>query len=192
MAKHYGMVIDLNRCIGCHACTIACKIENGLGVGMNWHRVETIGAPGAKVGQDIPAGIFPNLSMQWLPIPCMHCQNPPCLAACPTAAISKSAEGMVLIDKDKCIGCTYCSWVCPYDVPQLNSGDGKMEKCTLCAHRVIRGEEPACVKACVYGARVFGDVNDPHSEVSKLIARKHGQVLLAELGTKPAIYYVDV
>ncbi len=190
MGKQLGMAIDLNRCIGCHACTIACKLQNELGVGMNWHRVETIGAAGAKVGQDIPAGVFPDLSMQWLPVPCMHCQNPPCLAVCPTVAISKTAEGLVLVDKSRCIGCRYCSWACPYDVPKFSARDGTMEKCTLCVQRVVQGQEPACVKACVYGARVFGDVNDPHSVVSQLIARKHGMVLLPEQGTKPAVYYI--
>jgi len=190
MVKHYGMAMDLSRCIGCHACSIACKIENGLEVGMNWHRVETIGEPGAKVGEDLPAGTFPDLSMYWLPIPCMHCINPPCMAVCPASAISKRADGIVLIDKEKCIGCKYCVWACPYEVPQFNPLDGTVEKCTFCAHRVDQGEEPFCVHVCVYGARVFGDINDPHSEVSKLIARKHGRVLLPEQGVEPAVYYL--
>ncbi len=190
MAKHYGMAIDLARCIGCHACTFACKIENELEVGMNWHRVETVGDPKAKVGEDLPAGTYPNLIMYWLPIPCMHCKNPPCMAVCPTAAISKHADGIVSINKVKCIGCKYCLWVCPYEVPQINTVDGKVEKCTFCSHRVSQGEEPFCVEVCVYGARVFGDINDPHSEVSQLIAKKHGRVLLPEQGAEPAVYYV--
>jgi len=187
--KQYGMVIDLDACIGCHACSIACKFENGTEVGLDWHRVETVGDPNAKVGQDIPAGVYPDLSMYWLPIPCMHCGNPPCMEVCPAAAISKGTEGIVLVDKEKCVGCKYCSWVCPYKVPQFGE-DGTMQKCTLCAHRIAKGQEPACVVACVYGARVFGDVNDPHSEASKLIARKHGGVLLPEQRTNPAVYYV--
>jgi tetrathionate reductase subunit B len=190
MAEQYGMVIDLAACIGCHACSIACKFENGTELNVDWHRVETIGDPKAKVGQDIPAGTYPNLSLYWLPMPCMHCQNPPCMEVCPAAAISKRAEGMVVVDQSKCVGCQYCSWACPYDVPQFNPETGTMEKCTLCAHRVTQGEPPACVEACVYGARVFGDINDPHSEISEFIARRHGRVLLPEQGTEPAIYYV--
>lgn len=192
MAKQLGMAIDLNRCIGCHACTVACKVQNGLAIGMNWHRVETIGAPGAKVGEDIPRGVFPDVSMRWLPMPCMHCVNPPCMGVCPTAAISKTAEGLVVVDKALCVGCKYCSWACPYNVPQFSAQDGTMEKCTFCIQRVAQGQEPACVKACVYGARVFGDVNDAHSTISQVIARKHGRVLLPEEGTKPAVYYIGI
>ena len=89
MSKQLGMVIDLKACIGCHACSVACSFENGLETDVNWHRVETIGDPKAGIGQDIPIGEFPNLGMYWLPMPCMHCENPPCLEVCPAMAISK-------------------------------------------------------------------------------------------------------
>jgi tetrathionate reductase subunit B len=191
MSKQYGMVVDLDACIGCHACSIACKFENGTQLEIDWHRVETVGDPKANVGQDIPSGTYPDLSMYWLPMPCMHCKNPPCMEVCPAGGISKRADGIVLIDKEKCIGCGYCGWACPYEMLQLNLQDGTMEKCTFCAHRIDGGEEmTACVEACVYGARVFGDINDPHSDVSKLIASKHGRVLLPEQGTEPSVYYV--
>jgi len=191
MGKQYGMVIDLGVCVGCHACTIACKFENGTDLTIDWHRVETVGDPKAQVGQDIPKGIYPNLSLSWLPVPCQHCANPPCLAACPTGAISKRADGIVLIDQNRCIGCRYCSWVCPYHVPQFNAATGTTEKCTLCVHRVDQSLVPACVNACVYGARVFGDVNDPNSEAGKLIATRHAHVLAPEQETGPSVYYID-
>jgi DMSO reductase iron-sulfur subunit len=184
------MVIDLTACIGCQACTIACKFENGTALGVDWHRVETIGDPRAQLGQDLPRGTYPNLTMAWLPVPCQHCANPPCAQVCPTGAITQTAEGLVLVDQDRCTGCRYCSWACPYQVPQFNLDSGTMEKCTLCAHRVTQGEQPACVAACVYGARIFGDLDDPTSEAAQLIARRHARVLLAEEGTQPAIYYV--
>ena len=185
MAKQYGMLIDLKRCIGCHTCTIACKVENGTPLGVDWHRVATIGGDHL----DTPSGVYPNLSMDYLPVPCMHCQDAPCQQVCPTAAISKRADGIVLIDQEKCIGCQYCVWACPYGVPQYNAQAGKVEKCTLCAQRIDQGQQPFCVDACVWGARVFGDLNDPNSELSKAIAERHGAPALAELGTKPSVYY---
>jgi Fe-S-cluster-containing dehydrogenase component len=196
MAEHYGMVIDLDACIGCHACSIACKIENSTDINTdteidtNWHRVEPMGDPKGKVGEDIPLGVYPDLSLYWLPMPCQHCEHAPCAVVCPAAAITKRTDGIVLVDKLKCIGCKYCSWVCPYNMPQYSLEDGTMEKCTFCVHRVDQSLEPACVIACVYGARFFGDLNDPHSEISKLIASKRGGVLLPEQGTLPSVYYV--
>ena len=211
MAKHYGMVIDLDACIGCHACTIACKLENSSDLNTyidtdwekfgavdtytyadlspDWHRVEPVGDPKGKVGEDIPSGVYPNLSLYWLPMPCQHCEEAPCAVVCPAATINIREDGIVLVDKTKCIGCQYCSWVCPYQMPQYSPKDGTMEKCTFCAHRVDKGLDPACVHVCVYGARFFGDLNDPHSNVSKYIATKHGGVLLPEQGTKPSVYY---
>ncbi len=188
MPKQYGMLIDLERCIGCHTCTIACKVENGTPAEVNWHRVLTIGGPHL----DSPAGVYPNLSMAYLPVPCMHCQNAPCQSVCPAAAITKRADGIILIDKEKCIGCQYCVWACPYGVPQFNAAAGIVEKCTLCAQRIDQGQQPFCVDACVWGARIFGDLNDPNSEVSKAIAERRGEPLLANQGTKPSVYYAPV
>ncbi len=190
MAKQYSIVIDLDSCMGCHACTLACKFENGTPLEVDWHRVETLGDPKAKVGQDIPLGTYPNLRLSWLPVPCMHCENPPCVDACPTAAITRRTDGIVQVDKAKCIGCQYCSWVCPYNVPQYSTTDGTMEKCHLCVHRVEAGQEPACVAACVYGARVFGDLEDPDSVAAKMVAARRAQRMLPEYGTAPAVRYV--
>jgi len=192
MAERYGMVIDLDACIGCHACSIACKVENNTDVGIDWHRVETKGDPKNRIGEDLPLGVYPDLSLYWVPMPCQHCENAPCMAVCPAATISKRDDGIVLVDKSKCIGCMYCSWVCPYKMPQYSLEDGTMEKCTFCAHRVDKELAPACVNVCVYGARVFGDLNDPHSDVSRLIARKNGGVLLPEMGASPSVYYVGL
>lgn len=185
MAKQYGMLIDLKRCIGCQACTLACKVENDTALGVEWHRVLTVGGEHT----DSPRGTYPNLSMYWLPMPCMHCQEPPCAEACPTEAITRRDDGIVLIDQDKCVGCGYCRWACPYDGAQYNAEEGVVEKCTFCAHRVDWGLEPFCVEACVWGARIFGDLNDPNSDVSRAIARKRGEVLLSEQETHPAVFY---
>ncbi len=185
MPKQYGMLIDLERCIGCHTCTIACKEENGTPIGVNWHRVLTLG--GAHM--DTPRGTYPNLTMDWLPVPCQHCQNAPCAQVCPAAAITRRADGIVLIDKEKCVGCQYCVWACPYGVPQFNAQTGQVEKCTFCAHRVDVGQQPFCVDACSWGARIFGDLNDPNSEIVRAIGRLSAKTLLPAQGTKPSVYY---
>lgn len=185
MSKQYGMLIDLELCIGCHTCTIACKQENGTPLGVNWHRVVTIGGK----HMDTPEGTYPNLSMSWLPVPCMHCQNAPCEKVCPTGGVTRRADGIVLFDQDKCIGCQYCVWACPYGVPQYNSNIGTVEKCTFCAQKVDQGQQPACVEACTWGARIFGDLNDPNSEISKAIIHSHAEPVLTSQGTKPSVYY---
>ncbi|MFH0812964.1 MAG: 4Fe-4S dicluster domain-containing protein [Pseudomonadota bacterium] len=190
MSKRYGIVINLEKCIGCHACTIACKMQNGTELDIDWTRVKTVGDPKAKIGQDIPRGSFPHLSLSWLPILCMHCSDPPCVRRCPSRALTQRDDGIVVFDKQTCIGCQACGWVCPYDIPRYSSADGTVEKCHLCFSRIDRGKEPFCVTACVYGARIFGDLNNPESAVSKLIARKQGRQHLPEYGTNPTIRYV--
>ena len=190
MSKRYGIVIDVDKCIGCHACTIACKMQNGTDLNIDWTRVETVGDPKANIGQDIPAGTYPNLSLSWLPVLCMHCQNAPCVAECPSGSLAQREDGIVTFDKNKCIGCQACSWVCPYKIPKYSPIDGTVEKCNLCVSRIDQGQEPFCVVACVYGARVFGDLNDPNSAPSTLLARKHGRQLTPEQGTNPTIQYV--
>jgi len=196
----YGMVIDLKRCIGCHACTIACKVENSTGPGIFWGQVS-----------DDEMGTYPQVSRYFLPKLCMHCQNPPCVEVCPTGASYQREDGIVLIDYDKCIGCGYCIVACPYGArsrnhemrgyfgveltPQEELGYkqhqvGVSEKCTFCVHRVDSGEEPACVRVCPTKARVFGDLDNPNSEVSQLAKSKHTFRLLPELGTEPSVYYL--
>ena len=185
MDKRFTLVIDLERCIGCCTCVIACKVENGLEIGSGV-RVETIG--GAH--KDTPAGKFPLLSMHYLPMLCMHCDQPPCLEACPVTAISKREDGIVLIDENKCDGCQACLDACPYDALTLDPEKDLVIKCTLCSHRLDKEQEPFCVKCCEAEAIFFGDLNDLESTASQLIDKRNGYVLKPDLGTGPRIYYL--
>ena len=197
----YGMVIDLSRCIGCHACGIACKAENGTPPGVWWGKVLT-----SEVGK------YPSARIVYTPLLCMHCKNAPCVEVCPTGATYKRADGIVAVDYDKCMGCRYCEIACPYgarafveeiepyypefgftpyeEMMYQKHQKGVVEKCNFCMDRVAEGKEPACVATCVGYARHFGDLDDPNSEVSKLIAQRHGYQLLPELGTDPSVYYL--
>jgi len=184
MTRKYGLVIDLERCTGCDTCIIACKLENdqenGSGI-----RVETIGGP----HRNTPRGKHPQLTMHFLPVPCMHCDKPPCLDACPLSAISKREDGIVLVDEEKCDGCQACLEACPYEVLDYNDKRNTVWKCTLCAHRVDKGLEPFCAVCCEANAIYFGDLADPQSAVSKIIARRKAYSLKPEEGTNPSVYY---
>jgi len=187
MDKRYGLVIDLDRCIGCQTCRIACKVENNLEIGSGM-RVDTIGGK----YPDTPAGKYPNLSMYWLPVPCMHCDEPSCLDACPEEAISKRKDGIVLVDEEKCTGCQICIDACPYNVITYDDERDVIWKCTLCHHRIDEGLQPFCVVCCEDEAIFFGDLNDPESQVSKLITQKKAYTLKPEKETAPAVYYCPV
>lgn len=156
------LVIDLNRCSGCDSCIVACKHENGIGLGNYWNRVVTVG----------PAGTFPDVEQYWLPVQCQQCENPQCIKVCPTGASYRDkTTGVVLIDKAKCIGCQYCMMACPYGVRTYNKKEHVVEKCTLCSHRTADGTGiPACVHNCCAGARFYGDIDDPTSDAAKAIA----------------------
>lgn len=203
----YAMAIDLDRCTGCHACSVACKVENNLPNGIWWNRIMTVGGE----AMDTPEGKFPNLRMEFLPMNCQHCENPACVKACPVGATYKREEdGIVIQNYDKCIGCRYCMVACPYSgVRQFNwkkpeyaieveMGDANVEphqynvveKCTFCSHRLAQDLKPACIDTCPNRARIFGDIDDPHSEVSKAIKGRSYFHLLEEKGTKPSIYYL--
>lgn len=184
MAERYGLVIDLDRCTGCQTCAVACKMENGLDH-VSGIRVDTAGG----TRPDTPGGTYPNLRMHYLPIACMHCSEPPCLPSCPTEAIYRRQDGIVLIDEAKCDGCQVCLQACPYDVLTYDSENDKVWKCTLCAHRVDRGLQPFCVLCCEMEAMFFGDMNDRSSQVSKLAEQRKAHVLQPESGAKPAVYY---
>ncbi|WP_324716123.1 4Fe-4S dicluster domain-containing protein [Carboxydochorda subterranea] len=197
----YGMVIDLARCIGCQSCTAFCKVKNGTPPGVFLSKVLV-----HEVGR------YPNTQVVYQPMLCMHCEQAPCVQVCPTGASYKRPDGIVAVDADRCMGCRYCVAACPYGarsfveslqpyypgfeptpyekVAHANHQAGVVEKCNFCMDRIERGEEPACVQTCPAKARTFGDLDDPNSEVSKLIARRHGYQLLAELGTNPSVYYL--
>ncbi len=197
----WGMVIDLRKCIGCQACTVACKAENLTPRGVFWNRV-----------LKVENGKYPNVTRLFLPLHCMHCEDPPCVAACPTGASYKRPDGIVMINYDKCIGCKYCIPACPYavrtyidepkphfpngglsQIEQYRNGEhrtGVVEKCTFCVQRLDNGLEPACVQTCPPNAIRFGDLDDPQSDVSRM-AKASGVVqLLRESGTNPSVYYV--
>ena len=177
----YSMVIDLDSCIGCHSCAVACKQENNIGLGMFYNKVHTIG----------PSGTYPDLEMYYLPVACQHCENPECVHVCPTGASYKREDGIVLVDHSKCVGCQLCVMACPYGVRAYDADKDKgiIEKCTMCAHRIDAGDVPACVFHCPGQARHFGDVDDPESEVSKLLAAKTNHKLV-DVGNAPGVTYV--
>ena len=181
----YGLVIDLERCIGCHACTVACKAENQIEQG-SWVRVEM------RDGQrrDTALGQFPQLAMYYLPIMCMHCQDPPCVDACPLDAIHKRDDGVVILDTTQCDGCQACLTACPYGVILFDETTGLASKCHLCTHRIEQGLEPFCVVCCEGFAIHFGDLSDPQSQVSQLISQRSGYTLKPEEKTGPAVYYL--
>ena len=217
-APRWAMVMDLRKCIGCRACTVACKAENDVSLG----RFRT-------VIQEKTYGTFPDTKKVFVPIMCNHCEGnekdkvPPCVKACPEypgqrmtymtpdgkkiryrgGATYKRPDGMVLIDKELCIGCGKCIDACPYGVrsfdPFVKAGKKPekqaADKCDFCRQRVENGVDPACVNTCQGKARIFGDLNDPESEVSRLV-KEHGlkspdNVLLAEEGTVPNVFYID-
>ncbi len=203
----YGMAIDTKRCIGCNACTVSCKMANNVPADIQWTRVLTDG--GEEV--DTPNGAFPEVSMGWLPVSCQHCENPACVKVCPVGATYKDSEtGIVRQDYDKCIGCRMCMAACPYtgvrsftwEEPSngtdhaLGDADAAphqkhvVEKCTFCYQRQARGETPACMDMCLARARHWGDLDDPNSEISQLIASREYKQLLPEEGTKPSVYYL--
>lgn len=150
------LVIDVDRCSGCFSCQVACKYANDLTLGQNWNRVLTVG----------PVGTFPDVSMYYLPLQCQQCENAPCVSVCPTGASYRADDGVVLIDKEKCIGCQYCMMACPYGVRHLNEEQKVVEKCTLCYQDTSAGGQPACVSVCCSKARYYGDLDDPDSDVS--------------------------
>lgn len=181
MSKKYGFAIDLRKCTGCYGCQSSCKMENKVPMGNSRARVGIY-----------DVGEYPNNKRYFLPVLCNHCENPPCIKACPVpGATFKRSDGAVLVREDLCIGCGYCATACPYDARYINQSTGKADKCTWCAHRLDAGlEEPACVRNCIGNARYFGDLNDPNSKVSKLLKENKTDVLRAEFKTKPQTAYI--
>jgi Fe-S-cluster-containing dehydrogenase component len=196
-----ALVIDLNVCVGCHACVTSCKEWNTGGSAGPLSDLEPYGAD--PVGtflnrvQTFEVGTYPETKTVHFPKSCLHCEDPPCVPVCPTGASFKRPEdGIVLVDYDKCIGCKYCAWACPYGVRELDAKEKVMKKCTLCVDRIYdqalpeADRKPACVMACPTNARLFGDIHDPGSEVARAIAERDGYALMPEWGTKPANHYL--
>lgn len=228
----WGMVIDLDKCVGCQACSIACKSENNVPHGspgeqrrkidIFWHKVIAVSK-----------GEYPTANTEVIPMPCMHCEHPPCVPVCPAKATYQREDGIVMQNFRRCIGCKYCIVACPYgarnfnykeqesqeyqrpDLPQDLGLDNKsyigpwpyphrthgvVEKCTFCFHRIDQGLKegkkigvdvvPACVEACPTSARAFGDLEDPESEVSRLLASRGWMRLREDMGTKPKVLYL--
>jgi Fe-S-cluster-containing dehydrogenase component len=202
--RKLGLVIDLDTCVGCHACVISCK---------GWNTVSADNAPLSDFdayGPD-PQGTFLNRVHSYevtpeeggaaqvvhFPRSCLHCEDAPCVTVCPTGASFKRAEdGIVLVNEDDCMGCGLCAWACPYGARELDLAAGVMKKCTLCIDRIYNEnlpEEdrvPACVRTCPAGARHFGDLGDPESAVSRLVAERGGMELMPECGTRPVNRYL--
>jgi phenylacetyl-CoA:acceptor oxidoreductase subunit 1 len=206
----WGMVIDLQRCVGCQTCTIACQQEHGLPPGTQWRFVV-----------DCEVGEYPDVRRVFLPMQCMHCAEPPCVPVCPTGASRQRADGIVFVEYGACVGCGYCAVACPYrarhliraaagyfDVPtpaeQATAQPGRagvMTKCTFCRERIDAGPArgltpgedpeatPACVVACLTNAIVFGDLDDPKSRVARLVADGGAAPLMPECGTAPSVSY---
>lgn len=183
----YGMVIDTRHCVGCQTCTVSCKISNEVPGNAQWNHMESL--DGDVLYQS--TGTFPATTLAFRPMLCNHCEDPACAHNCPTGAMHKDEEtGVVLVDQGVCIGCGYCKWTCPYGAPSMDDVNHVMSKCTFCIDRVKEGIEPFCVASCPANARIFGDLNDPESEVSKLLRANHGQQYKPEAGTSPNVYYI--
>lgn len=174
----WAKIIDQERCIGCHACTTACKAENEVPVGVSRTYVKSV-----------DVGLFPEVRRNFQVTRCNQCADAPCVTACPTSAMFKREDGIVDFDKESCIGCKACIAACPYDAIFINPEDHAAEKCNFCAHRIDMGMEPACVVVCPVEAIFVGDLNDPTSKVSHMVNREPVAVRRPEKDTKPKLFY---
>ncbi len=207
----WGMVVDLESCTGCQTCSVACKVVNGLGPGLQRVTVS-----------ESESGSFPEVKRIYIPKRCMNCRDPLCLSVCPTGATEQRQDGVISIKQDKCIGCRYCIMACPYNVRVFHAceqsyhrepsqwekqrykehSSGTVEKCDFCRSRIDEGLKnnlkpgidddatPFCVISCIAKALHFGDLDDPNSNVSRLIEERNGFQLLPEMKTDPSIYYL--
>ena len=205
----YGMAVDTKRCVACNSCSLSCRMDHNLPRGVLYSTAITEGGEYFRT----PGGTYPDkLTMRFYTLACQHCDKPACVEVCPTGASYKREEdGIVLIDNEKCIGCETCKAACPYDgvrtllpvkleyLLDFAVGDisipehipSTVEKCTFCVERLDRGERPMCADQCTPRARYFGDLDDPASEISKVLKdRKHSQLLL-EQGTGPNVFFLE-
>ena len=175
----YGMVIDETKCVGCHACRVACQNQNNLRENEAFNYL---------VEKEF--GTIPNFSREFFPVQCQHCDNPPCVSVCPTGASRKRKDGVVVVNDKDCIGCKYCIAACPYNVRIIRK-EGYVDKCCFCIELVEAGGTPACVTTCMTGVRMFGDLDDPKSDISQFVAKNQHRLSIfkKELNTKPRIFY---
>ncbi len=176
----YGMLIDTTACVGCYACRTACQCQNGLLPDEAFIRFE-----------QRERGVFPAVAVESVPLQCMHCDDAPCAAVCPTGAAYMGADGIVAVDQGRCIGCLYCMAACPYQVRARNSETGSVDKCRFCevSNYVAGMNKTTCVSACPTKARVFGDLDDPNCELVRAIVEKGAQPISGTL-TQAKVFYV--
>ena len=202
---YYGMGIDVNKCIGCGRCADACKTENDVPrepfYFRTWVERYVITTEEETIVSSPNGGIdgFPStisekgiLRTFFVPKLCNHCANPPCVQVCPVGATFITQDGVVLVDKDYCIGCRYCIQACPYGARFLHPTTRTAEKCTFCYHRLVKGEVPACVEVCPTGARIFGEVKARSSPLVRFTRFNEVQVLKPHLNTEPKVYYANL
>ncbi|MDP6934344.1 MAG: 4Fe-4S dicluster domain-containing protein, partial [Myxococcota bacterium] len=177
---NYGFVIDNSSCIGCHACSTACKSENQVPVGVHrtWVRTTEV-------------GLYPDVRRHFQVTRCNHCEDPPCVAICPVSAMFQQPDGIVGFDGDVCIGCKACLQACPYDAIYIDPEQGTAAKCHYCGHRVEVGMEPACVVVCPTHSIIAGDLDDPDSEIAQVKAAASTEVRKPEQQTRPSVFYIE-
>ncbi len=177
---NYGFVIDNRTCIGCHACTVACKSEHDVPIGVNRTHVKYI-----------ETGTYPHSGREFTVHRCNHCEDAPCTTICPTTALFIRADGIVDFDDDRCIGCKSCMQACPYDALYIDPNKGTAAKCNYCAHRIENSYEPACVIVCPTEAIISGDLDDPNSKIAMLVASHDTTVRKPESGATPNVFYIE-
>ena len=177
---NYGFVIDNRKCIGCHACTVACKSEHDVPIGVNRTHVKYI-----------EKGVYPDVTREFSVHRCNHCEDSPCTTICPTTALFTRSDGIVDFDDDRCIGCKSCMQACPYDALYIDPNKGTAAKCNYCAHRIEHSYEPSCVIVCPTEAIISGDLDDPNSSISGYLSEHETTVRKPESGAKPNVFYVE-
>ncbi|MBI4267249.1 MAG: 4Fe-4S dicluster domain-containing protein [Chloroflexi bacterium] len=197
-SHHWAMLIDITKCIGCRRCLNACKLENGVPqdpeLNRTWlERYEMTDNGDLRAEFISRTELVPEPATGekgfYVPKLCNQCANPPCVSVCPVNATFKTPDGVILVDKERCIGCKYCIVACPYGARYLHPETKVVDKCTFCYHRITRGIPPACVAVCPTGARAFGDINNPDDPVRLRLEEEALRVIKPSLGTKPTVYY---